>query len=174
MITVKYFDPNNGRITEINHVGTVEYDNIPEKNSDDKLYYIHDEEEYVSKDEDIIIDDTDIVKDLFSDIVDIDEYASFSDWVETYKDPTNAYLPGIDPQSALNFIKRYLLGNDWHDSFAGSKAQLNSEIVKAILENYSPKYINEENGENNTIPEDIITEANIEDVEEASDESEVE
>jgi hypothetical protein len=173
MITVKYFDPNNGRITEINHVGTVEYDNISDKDTNGKLYYLHDEKEYVSKDEDIVIDDTDNVKDLFSNTVDISKYSTFEEYIELHKADDNAFLPEIDPQSALNFIKRYLLGDNWFDSFTGSQGQLNSEIVRAIGENYAPKYINE-SADDNTVAEDIITEANIEDVEEASNESEVE
>lgn len=57
-----------------------------------------------------------------------------------YQEPDNIYPPPLDPQLALDFLTKYLLGDDWYVSIPMSTTQCNTEIVFAILQKYSKDF----------------------------------
>lgn len=66
----------------------------------------------------------------------------FTEWLdrEWSKDADNMCPPPLDAQLAVNFLKDYLLGEDWFSTMPMSTKQVNTEIVDAILDKYSRKY----------------------------------
>jgi hypothetical protein len=61
-----------------------------------------------------------------------------TDWVdgcESY----GVFSPPMDAQTAVNFLQRYLLGEDWYTINLNAE-QANTEIVHEILYKYSKKY----------------------------------
>ena len=70
---------------------------------------------------------------------------TFSQWIqnEWNKDPDNMCPPPLDAQLAINFLKNYLLGEDWYSTMPMSTEQVNTQIVDAILIKYSRRYLNE-------------------------------
>lgn len=64
----------------------------------------------------------------------------FSDWINENQDKENIIPPGMSDEEAINFLKNYLLGEDWYIAYSCSKSQANTEIVVAILEKYSKQY----------------------------------
>lgn len=66
---------------------------------------------------------------------------TFTEWFETEraKDPDNIFPPGMDAQTALNYLIDYLL-DDFILMYPATGPQGNTEAVAAILEKYSKKY----------------------------------
>ena len=63
---------------------------------------------------------------------------SFTEWLdgcESY----GVFSPPMDPQTAVDFLQQYLLGEDWYTINTNAK-QANSEIVHEILYKHSRKY----------------------------------
>lgn len=67
---------------------------------------------------------------------------NFIEWLKTesQKDPDNMLPPSLDYESAIVFLKNYLLGEDWYVSYPGSAEQITTDIVYCILEKYSKKF----------------------------------
>lgn len=67
---------------------------------------------------------------------------SFIEWLkaESQKDPDNMLPPSLDYESAIIFLKNYLLGEDWYVNYSGSAEQITTDIVYCILEKYSKKF----------------------------------
>lgn len=67
---------------------------------------------------------------------------SFMEWLKTesQKDPDNMLPPSLDYESAVVFLKNYLLGEDWYVTYSGSAEQITTDIVYCILEKYSKKF----------------------------------
>lgn len=67
---------------------------------------------------------------------------SFIEWLkaESQKDPDNMLPPSLDYESAIVFLKNYLLGEDWYVNYSGSAEQITTDIVYCILEKYSKKF----------------------------------
>lgn len=65
---------------------------------------------------------------------------SYVDWFTENKAPDNLCDPPLDPQSALQFLCDYLLGEDWYVVMPESQKQVNSAIVDEILFKYSKQY----------------------------------
>ena len=137
MVSVKYVNTNNGEIIEINHVGVEEYKEIPNRDVDDKLYYIHDDVEYFLKGEHLEINDSESIMSIICNTVNMSTLMDFQEWIALNKEEGTVYLPKLGAQDALNFIKDYLLGKDWYKGFTGSQGELNAEIVAAIVERYA-------------------------------------
>ena len=65
---------------------------------------------------------------------------SFTEWLKSQKDPENILPPELDFEKAIQFLKNYLLGEDWYVNYSGSAKQINTEIVHDILKKYSKKF----------------------------------
>ena len=67
---------------------------------------------------------------------------SFIEWYleEKIKDADNIFPPPLEPQLALNFLKDYILGEDWYTINPISTKQINVEIVDEILYKCSKRY----------------------------------
>ena len=65
---------------------------------------------------------------------------TFNDWLDKNWQKDNMFPPPLDAQLAVQFLKDYLLGEDWYVVNPLGIEQINSEIVGAILSKYSKKY----------------------------------
>lgn len=65
---------------------------------------------------------------------------TFTEWLMENQEPDNMCPPPLDPQLALDFLTKYLLGDDWYVSMPISTTQCNTEIVFAILQKYSKEF----------------------------------
>lgn len=67
----------------------------------------------------------------------------FLDWLEKEcnkeEQKDNIFLPPIESQEAIHFLKDYLLGEDWYSTVPSTK-QVNTEIVYNILLKYSKEF----------------------------------
>ena len=52
----------------------------------------------------------------------------------------NIFPPPLEPQMAIDFLKAYLLGEDWYTVNSISQEQINTEIVFEILFKYSKRF----------------------------------
>ena len=64
---------------------------------------------------------------------------TFSKWLEEHQEPNNILPPGMDAQTAVNFLIDYLL-EDFVVPYSAGTAQINTEAVHAMLQKYSKKY----------------------------------
>ena len=64
----------------------------------------------------------------------------FTDWLKNNWDKDNIFPPPLEAQEAINFLKDYLLGEDWYSNNPISTKQINVEIVDEILSKYSKLY----------------------------------
>ena len=73
---------------------------------------------------------------------------TFTGWykMEKQKDPKNMFPPPMDAQTAVHFMARYLLGDDWCVVDSLAQDQINTEIVYSILEIYSKSFNKESSG----------------------------
>ena len=69
----------------------------------------------------------------------------FSKWLDNNWQKDNMFPPPLDAQEALNFLQKYLLGEDWYIVNPLTTAQANCEVVHDILYKYSKKYRKEVN-----------------------------
>lgn len=65
---------------------------------------------------------------------------NFTDWLKNNWDKDNIFPPPLEAQDAINFLKDYLLGEDWYSTNPISTKQINVEIVDEILSKYSKRY----------------------------------
>ena len=67
---------------------------------------------------------------------------TFTEWLlqETVKDEDNILPPPLEPQQALNFLREYILGEDWYSANPVPTAQINTEVVEEILYKCSKQY----------------------------------
>lgn len=67
---------------------------------------------------------------------------TFTEWLlqETAKDEDNILPPPLEPQLALNFLREYILGEDWYSANPVPTAQINTEVVEEILYKCSKRY----------------------------------
>lgn len=65
---------------------------------------------------------------------------SFTEWLKSQENPENILPPELDFEKAIQFLKNYLLGEDWYVNYSGSTKQINTEIVYDILKKYSKKF----------------------------------
>ena len=52
----------------------------------------------------------------------------------------NIFPPPLEPQMAIDYLKDYLLGEDWYTVNPISQEQINTEIVFEILFKYSKRF----------------------------------
>lgn len=65
---------------------------------------------------------------------------TFNEWLDKNWQKDNMFPPPLNAQLALQFLKDYLLGEDWYVVNPLGQEQINSEIVAEILNKYSKKY----------------------------------
>ncbi len=67
---------------------------------------------------------------------------NFTGWykMEKQKDPENIFPPPMDAQTAVDFMARYLLGDEWCVVDPIAQDQINTEIVYSILKAYSKSF----------------------------------
>lgn len=65
---------------------------------------------------------------------------TFNEWLDNNWKKNNMFPPELDGQKALDFLKQYLLGEDWYSVNPISTKQINCEVVHDILYKYSKKY----------------------------------
>ena len=67
---------------------------------------------------------------------------TFTGWykMEKQKDPKNMFPPPMDAQTAVHFMARYLLDDEWCVVDSLAQDQINTEIVYSILEKYSKSF----------------------------------
>lgn len=64
----------------------------------------------------------------------------FQKWLDENWEKDNMFPPLLEPQTALNFLQEYLLGEDWYIVNPLTTGQANCEVVHDILYKYSKKY----------------------------------
>ena len=65
---------------------------------------------------------------------------SFQEWLQENWVEDNICPPPMGSQKALDYLCYYLLGPDWYVNLPINSEQVNTEIVGAILEQYSKTY----------------------------------
>ena len=66
---------------------------------------------------------------------------TFTEWLDNDAEECGiCFSPPMDSQLAVDFLQRYLLGEDWYSMVPQSQDQINTEIVYYILLKYSPKF----------------------------------
>ena len=65
---------------------------------------------------------------------------TFNEWLDNNWEKNNMFPPVLEGQKALDFLKQYLLGEDWYSVNPISTKQINCEVVHDILYKYSKKY----------------------------------
>lgn len=65
---------------------------------------------------------------------------TFNEWLDKNWQKDNMFPPPLNAQLALQFLKDYLLGEDWYVVNPLGQEQINSEMVAEILNKYSKKY----------------------------------
>lgn len=64
----------------------------------------------------------------------------FTYWLKYEAEDCGLMQPPLDAQKALNFLKNYLLGEDWYVVNPVNTQQCNTQIVWEILEKYSTEF----------------------------------
>ena len=64
----------------------------------------------------------------------------FTYWLKYEAEDCGLMQPPLDAQKALNFLKDYLLGEDWYVVNPVNTQQCNTQIVWEILEKYSTEF----------------------------------
>ena len=66
---------------------------------------------------------------------------SFTDWLKNDAEDCGLCDPPMDSQLAVEFLQKYLLGDDWYYTGAAqTNAQGNTAVVFEILYKYSRKF----------------------------------
>jgi hypothetical protein len=65
---------------------------------------------------------------------------TFTDWLENDAIDCGILSPPLDPQFALEFLKNYLLGEDWYVVAPLNTTQINTNIVFEILYKHSKRF----------------------------------
>ena len=64
----------------------------------------------------------------------------FTYWLKYEAEDCGLMQPPLDAQKALNFLKDYLLGEDWYVVNPVNTQQCNTQLVFEILEKYSTEF----------------------------------
>lgn len=70
---------------------------------------------------------------------------TFDEWINE-QDDYGIFSPPMDAETALDFLRRYLLGENWYSPNPIHSKQINTEIVYLILRRYSKRYNKELKG----------------------------
>ena len=70
---------------------------------------------------------------------------TFDEWINAQED-YGIMAPPMDADTALDFLRRYLLGEEWYSPNPISSKQINTEIVYLILRRYSKRFNKELKG----------------------------
>ena len=73
------------------------------------------------------------------------ENKTFNEWLNS-QDDYGIFSPPMDAETALDFLRRYLLGEEWYSPNPISSKQINTEIVYLILRRYSKRFNKELKG----------------------------
>ena len=65
---------------------------------------------------------------------------TYTEWLDKNWEKDNMFPPCLDPQEALSFLEKYLLGEDYYIVNPMPNIQANCEVVHDILYKYSKKY----------------------------------
>lgn len=65
---------------------------------------------------------------------------TYTEWLNENWDKNNMFPPSLDPQTALDFLQEYLLGEDYYIVNPMPNIQANCEVVHDILYKYSKQY----------------------------------
>lgn len=65
---------------------------------------------------------------------------TYTEWLNKNWDKNNMFPPSLDPQTALDFLQEYLLGEDYYIINPMPNIQANCEVVHDILYKYSKQY----------------------------------
>ena len=65
---------------------------------------------------------------------------TYTEWLNKNWDKNNMFPPSLDPQTALDFLQEYLLGEDYYIVNPMPNIQANCEVVHDILYKYSKQY----------------------------------
>jgi len=65
---------------------------------------------------------------------------TFTEWLDENWQENNMFPPLLNGQKALDFLREYLLGEDWYSVNPISTEQINCEVVHNILYKFSKKY----------------------------------
>lgn len=68
------------------------------------------------------------------------ENKKLTDWMRNDAKNCGIFAPPMESNMAIDFLRRYLLGEDWYSLSPVSTEQINTEIVHEILLKYSRKY----------------------------------
>lgn len=63
----------------------------------------------------------------------------FTEWIEKQEN-YGIFLPPMEAQKAVDFLCRYILGENWYSVNPVSTRQINTEIVHEILWKHSKRY----------------------------------
>lgn len=64
----------------------------------------------------------------------------YTEWLDKNWEKDNMFPPSLDPQTALDFLQEYLLGEDYYIVNPMPNIQANCEVVHDILYKYSKQY----------------------------------
>ena len=64
----------------------------------------------------------------------------FTYWLEHKAENCGLCDPPLDAQKAVNFLKKYLLGDSWYVAVSENTSQVNCAAVHQILLKYSKEY----------------------------------
>ena len=65
---------------------------------------------------------------------------TYTEWLNKNWDKNNMFPLSLDPQTALDFLQEYLLGEDYYIVNPMPNIQANCEVVHDILYKYSKQY----------------------------------
>lgn len=65
---------------------------------------------------------------------------TFTEWLENDAEDCGLCSPPLKAQEALQFLKNYLLGEDWYVTMPQNTEQCNTDIVHEILMKHSKEY----------------------------------
>lgn len=82
---------------------------------------------------------------------------TISEWLNKNKKQDNIFAPAMDAQTCINFLKDYLLDEDWRPINATNINQVNAQIVNDILMKYKRKKYKKKDKELYSLePQDLI------------------
>jgi hypothetical protein len=70
----------------------------------------------------------------------LSEEKTFTYWLANEAEDCGLMQPPLDAQRAVDFLKDYLLGEDWYVVNPVNTEQCNTQIVYEILEKYSIEF----------------------------------
>lgn len=64
----------------------------------------------------------------------------YTEWLNNNWEENNIFPPALEAQEGINFLAKYLLGEDWYIASPLPNEQANTVIVSEILNKYSKRY----------------------------------